>query len=126
MLDGVGQRLEPDAQEVMLLPRVEVLRRAVDAHVGAGDRAVCHLPRHFCQGAGEVAALERLRAKIGDRSPSLFLAVAQHLAGDIERSPRRLRRVIQVSRHGLQLQRDAGQALLERVVGPAAARGCAR
>ena len=37
----------------------------------------------------QVAAFERLRAEIHDRSARLLLAVAEHLARDVERLPRR-------------------------------------
>ena len=90
--------------------------RPFDAHVGLRRRAERHLPRHVGQRAGEVAALERLRSQVHDRAPRLFQAVAQHLPRDVERLPRRLRRRLQASRDGLELERDAGQALLERVV----------
>ena len=60
VLDGVGHRLETDPQQVVLLRGVEPLRRAFDAHVGQRARSARHLPREVRQGAGEVAALERL------------------------------------------------------------------
>ena len=41
MLDGVGQRLEADAQQVVLVRRVEAARRSLDAHVGAAPTCSC-------------------------------------------------------------------------------------
>ena len=39
VLDGVGQRFEADAQQVMLVRRVEPVRRPFDAHFGDARRA---------------------------------------------------------------------------------------
>ena len=102
------------------------VRRSLDAHVRRGRGAERHLAREFGQRAGEVAALERLRPQIHDRSPRLLQAVAQHLPRHVERLLRARRRRLQRRRDRLELQRDPRQPLLERVVQLARRRASAR
>ena len=85
VLQRVGDRLETDAEQVVLVGGVEPRRRSLDAHVRGGRGAERHLPRQFGERAGEVAAFERLRAQIEHGSPRLFEAVAQHLPRHVER-----------------------------------------
>ena len=55
-------------------------------------------------------------AQVHDRAPRFLQAVAQHLPRHVERLLRAARRRLQRRRDRLELQRDARQALLERVV----------
>ena len=54
-------------------------------------RSVRRLLGQVGERAGEIAALERLRAQIHHRAPRFLLAVVQHPARDVQRLPRRVR-----------------------------------
>ena len=97
---------------------VEPLRHALDSHIARARRVpsvICARP--FGQRAREVPALERLRPQVerptaaplpgcSAASAARRRATAARASGDVS----------QASRDGFELQRDARQALLERVV----------
>src|SRR5438093_499095 len=88
MFERVGQRLEADAQEVVLLRGIEAARLTLDPDLGARHGSERHLLGQVRERAREVAALERERSEIHHRPVRLFEAVSQHLARDVERLSR--------------------------------------
>ena len=86
VLERVGQRLEADAQQVMLLGGIGPLPRAGHADVRVG-------PRVRASSAARGSRARRARSRLSSacdrrsmhRTPRLFQAVAQHLPRDVER-----------------------------------------
>src|SRR2546430_15364017 len=80
---------------------------------GGSDR---HLTHEIRERTSEVAALQRLRTQIHDGPSRFFDAVAQHLPRHVERLLRDIGTRLEAGRHCLELKRDTGEPLLERVV----------
>ena len=116
MLQRVGERLETDAQQVVLVEGVEAPRRSFHGHPCRDSGRSCRLLDQVGERAGEIAAFERLRAEIHDRPPRFLLTVLKHPARHVQRLPRVFGRRRQAAADRFQLQRDARESLLERVV----------
>ena len=120
MADGVGDRLLPDAQQLVVdLGRVFARRpdhRRHEPDARVADRPLAELAQHRRQ----VGRLEQRRAQVGDRL-ACVAHVGLHVTPDAEQLLLRRRRGrVEVLGDGVELQRDADQALEQRVVDLAA------